>query len=119
MKWMVSINDLDAVQLRAIENTLDNLVASCKECNRSKSDSYASVAHLKKWWRRFEEGTDTFAALQKISQAISHLRDPLATASKARAVYLNKSEGALLWHAVGEVVPLHTAEVEAALLVNH
>ena len=101
------------------DDTLDNLVASCKECNRSKSDSYASVAHLKKWWGRFEEGTDTFAALQKISQAISHLRDPLATASKARAVYLNKSEGALLWHAVGEMVPLHTAEVEVALLANH
>ncbi len=101
------------------DDALDNLVASCKKCNGSKSDSYPSVHHLKKWWTRFQEGTEVFNALNHISETTSHLRDPQATASKARAVYLNKSEGALLWHAVGEMVPLHTAEVEKALLTNH
>jgi hypothetical protein len=98
------------------DDALDNLVASCKKCNGSKSDSYPSVHHLKKWWTRFHEGTEVFNALNHISEETSHLRDPQATASKARAVYLNKSEGALLWHAVGEMVPLFTAEVEVALL---
>jgi hypothetical protein len=101
------------------DDALDNLVASCKKCNGSKSDSYPSVHHLKKWWTRFQEGTEVFNTLNHISETTSHLRDPLATASKARAVYLNKSEGALLWHAVGEMVPLHTGEAEAALLPNH
>ena len=98
------------------DDALDNLVASCKKCNSSKSDSYPSVHHLKKLWARFQGGSVAFIALDQIAETTSHLRDPLATASKTRAVYLNKSEGALLWHAIGEMVPLHKAEVEEALL---
>ncbi len=98
------------------DDALDNLVATCKKCNSSKSDSYPSVHHLKKLWTRLQDGSEAFIALDQIAETTSHLRDPSATASKARAVYLNKSEGALLWHAVGEMVPLHKVEAEAALI---
>ncbi|NDB69712.1 MAG: hypothetical protein EB015_17250 [Methylocystaceae bacterium] len=85
-------------------DALDNLVASCKKCNGSKSASYPSVQHLKKLWARLQDGSEAFIALDQIAETTSHLRDASATASKARAVYLNKSEGALLWHAIGEII---------------
>lgn len=80
------------------DDTLDNLVAACRTCNGSKSDSYASLAHLGKWRQRFFEDTSTYVELDRISRETSHMRKARATESKAAAVFLNRPQGMQLWH---------------------
>ena len=98
------------------DDSLDNLVAACRKCNGSKSDSYPSLPHVSKWMERFVKGSQTDHDLDTIAVAIPHFRDSISTASKARAVYLNKPEGTMLWHSINESTVLNPIGVRAVLL---
>ena len=98
------------------DDSLDNLVAACRKCNGSKSDSYPSLPHVSKWMERFVKGSQTDHDLDTIAASIPHFRDSLSTASKARAVYLNKPEGTMLWHSLNENTALNLVEAIAVLL---
>ena len=98
------------------DDSLDNLVAACRKCNGSKSDSYPSLPHVSKWMERFVKGSQTDTKLDTIAASIPHFRDSLSTASKARAVYLNKPEGTMLWHYVNESTALNLIGARAVLL---
>ena len=98
------------------DDSLDNLVAACRKCNGSKSDSYPSLPHVSKWMERFVKGSQTGTKLDTIAASIPHFRDSLSTASKARAVYLNKPEGTMLWHSVDESAALNLIGARAVLL---
>jgi hypothetical protein len=100
------------------DDTLDNLVAACRSCNGSKSDKYPSLQHLINWKTRFETGSEIDSKLNAIASSIPHLRDSISTASKARAVYLNKPEGTLLWQSINQDDILNLERVKEILL-NH
>ena len=100
------------------DDSLDNLVAACRKCNGSKSDSYPSLPHVSKWMERFVKGSQTDTKLDTIAASIPHFRDSLSTASKARAVYLNKPEGTMLWHSLNESTALNLIGAKTVLL-NH
>ena len=100
------------------DDSLDNLVAACRKCNGSKSDSYSSLPHVSKWMERFVKGSQTDTKLDTIAASIPHFRDSLSTASKARAVYLNKPEGTMLWHSLNENTALNLIGAKTVLL-NH
>lgn len=98
------------------DDSLDNLVAACRKCNGSKSDSYPSLQHVTKWMERFVKESPTDADLDTIAASIPHPRDSISTASKARAVYLNKPEGTMLWHSINESTALSPIGASAVLL---
>ena len=100
------------------DDSLDNLVAACRKCNGSKSDSYSSLPHVSKWMERFVKGSQTGTKLDTIAASIPHFRDSLSTVSKARAVYLNKPEGTMLWHSLNESTALNLIGAKTVLL-NH
>ena len=98
------------------DDSLDNLVAACRKCNGSKSDSYPSLPHVSKWMERFVKGSQTDTKLDTIAASIPHFRDSLSIVSKARAVYLNKPGGTILWHSVDESAALNLIGARAVLL---
>jgi hypothetical protein len=67
---------------------------------------------------RFVKGSQTDTKLDTIAASIPHFRDSLSTASKARAVYLNKPEGTMLWHSLNESTALNLIGAKTVLL-NH
>jgi hypothetical protein len=67
---------------------------------------------------RFVNGSQLDADLDTIAASIPHFRDSISTASKARAVYLNKPEGTMLWHSINESTALSLIKARAVLL-NH
>jgi hypothetical protein len=100
------------------DDSLDNLVAACRKCNNSKSDSYPSIPHLKKWVERFIHQSKLDLQLSVIALSIPHMRDSISTASKARAVYLNKPEGTVLWHSIHESTSLRHKGAREALIMR-
>jgi hypothetical protein len=67
---------------------------------------------------RFVKGSQIDHDLDSIAASIPHFRDSISTASKARAVYLNKPEGTMLWHSLNESTALSLIKARAVLL-NH
>jgi hypothetical protein len=65
---------------------------------------------------RFVKGSQIDTDLDTIAVSIPHFRDSISTASKARAVYLNKPEGTMLWHSLNESTALNLVEAGAVLL---
>lgn len=93
---------------------LDNLIASCRACNGSKSDSYASPRHLIKWSKRFTPGLIS-SELDSIAESTGYLRKSPEILNTARSVYFFKPEGLLLWdQKLGSVALLH-GECHSAL----
>lgn len=98
------------------DDSLDNLVVSCRQCNSSKSDSYASLGHLSKWSKRFSLNTADWLAHERLHIDVPWPRDSLAVLAKARSVYLNKSDGSILWDRSEGMVGL--IRTDAHLVLN-
>jgi hypothetical protein len=65
---------------------------------------------------RFMKGSQIDTKIDTIAVTIPHFRDSISTASKARAVYLNKPEGTMLWRSINENTTLNLVEAGAVLL---
>lgn len=93
---------------------LDNLLATCRTCNGSKSDSYVSIRHLIKWVNRFLPGPIS-DELDSIADTTGYLRKPVETLNVARSVYCFKPEGLPLWDETFGSLPLVHKESHSVL----
>ena len=98
--------------------SLDNLVASCRTCNGAKSDSYVSVRHLTKWTARFSHG-EFSDELDSIAATTGYLRKSSELLKIARSVYFHKPVGLPLWDQSFGTVPLSYEEAHSALDGHH
>ncbi len=96
---------------RYADDALDNLVLAHPRCNNQKRDFFAGVGHLQHWVARQRRHGDD---LERIAAEAAWPRDARRSLAVARAMYSRLPDGARLWVAGDELVPVDRQGVAAA-----
>lgn len=73
-------------------DAIENLVASCRQCNSAKSDRLASTRFVVKWVERFSD-----PRLVEVAESLGWDSDPLGSRSVAANTYRGLAPGVALW----------------------
>ena len=88
------------------DDGLDNLVATCKECNSNKSSLLLGLLHLKNWSRRLVVGSPENLAISKLAAKHKLHRDLNLTHNHARSAYRLAPPGTSVWDSHNKIAKI-------------